>query len=244
MSLCQTSQSSCGACCGLFNLDYPYKKLKSILEERTDFFIKNVDYQKKETVISFREEFENKEQFLTKKDVTIYNCPFLGYIDIERKRIGCMIHPIKTGDPKSQNFSFYGAAICQSYDCKNKERENIDNWENLFNLIQNNEYTFSMLASDHIMISRIEDFFLECGISKAEMFQNYQILLKKILKWKLQNQSLLHLTSFEIDMETNVNTSNFEKLTKYISLKSSDSLYLELEKIYLESKNKIELSKN
>ena len=232
MSLCQTNQSSCGACCGLFNLDYPHQKLRIILNDRTEFFLKNVDYKKKETVISFREEFEKKESVFPKKDTTIYNCPFLGYIDSEKKRIGCMIHPIKTGDPKSQNFSFYGASICQSYDCKNKERENVDDWEKLFDLIGLNEYQYSMLAADHIFVSRLEEFFLECGISKKAIFQEYEVLVQKILKWKLENCSP-HKTSFEIDMETNVNTSKLQNLIEYLNLKPSDGLYMELTEIAL-----------
>jgi hypothetical protein len=46
MSLCQSKGSSCGACCGLFNLDYPPAVLKRILEERTTIFSEKVDYAK------------------------------------------------------------------------------------------------------------------------------------------------------------------------------------------------------
>ena len=81
MSLCQSKGSSCGACCGLFNLDYPANDLKKILEERTTSFNTNVNYSKRETVIAYREEFEIKENPYPKKDKTVYNCPYLGYID-------------------------------------------------------------------------------------------------------------------------------------------------------------------
>jgi hypothetical protein len=56
MSLCQSNGSSCGACCGLFNIDYPPIELKKILTERTKYFSENVDYSKRETVISYRED--------------------------------------------------------------------------------------------------------------------------------------------------------------------------------------------
>lgn len=228
MSLCQSKGSSCGACCGLFNLDYPPAVLKRILEERTTIFSEKVDYAKRETVISFREELEQKENSYPKKDGTVYNCPFLGYIDLENKRIGCMIHPIKTGDPKSQNFSFYGASICQTYDCHNKERKNANQWESFLESLGLDEYQYSNLAGDHILITRIEEFFKASGISSDSMFKDYSLLLKKLLLSKFTKGNS-HITSFEIDMEASIEDSKFQKLVDKLSLATSDELFHELE---------------
>ncbi len=232
MSLCQSNGSSCGACCGLFNLDCLHIELKKILEERTNFFSENVDYSKKETVILYREEFEKKENSYSKKDATIYNCPFLGYIEPNKKRIGCMIHPIKTGDPKSQNFSFYGASICQTYDCRNKERGNANDWENFFDSLALDECQYSNLAGDHILITRIEEFFLDSGISLLFMFQNHFSLLKKILLYKFTKGNS-NITSFEIDMESSQQGTKFQKLVDKLALVASDELFSELETLKL-----------
>lgn len=231
MSLCQSKGSSCGACCGLFNLDYPPAVLKRILEERTTIFSEKVDYAKRETVIFFREELEQKENSYPKKDGTVYNCPFLGYIDLENKRIGCMIHPIKTGDTKSQNFSFYGASICQTYDCHNKERKNANQWESFLESLGLDEYQYSNLAGDHILITRIEDFFKASGISLDSMFKDYSSLLKKLLLSKF-TKGISHITSFEIDMESNTEDSKFQKLVDKVELAANDELFLELKKVF------------
>lgn len=235
MSLCQSKGSSCGACCGLFNLDYPANDLKKILEERTTSFNTNVNYSKRETVIAYREEFEIKENPYPKKDKTVYNCPFLGYIDSSHKKIGCMIHPISTGDSKSQNYSFYGASICQTYDCRNKERKNNLHWENFLTSLELDYYKYSNLAGDHILITRIEEFFYECGISIESMFTDHSELLKKALlhKFLVVNS---HITSFEIDMVTNVKISKFQHLVDRLELKNDDSLYGELEFLVRNSK--------
>ena len=229
MSLCQSNGSSCGACCGLFNIDYPPIELKKILTERTKYFSENVDYSKRETVISYREDFEKKELAYPKKDATIYNCPFLGYID-GNNRIGCMIHPVKTGDPKSQNFSFYGASICQTYDCRNKERVNAMDWENIFDSLGLDECQYSNLAGDHILITRIEEFFSDLGISLSSMFQDHSNLLKRILLYKISKRTS-NITSFEIDMESSIEGSKFQKLVDKLGLVASEDLYLDLDSL-------------
>lgn len=229
MSLCQSNGSSCGACCGLFNIDYPPIELKKILTERTKYFSENVDYSKRETVISYREDFEKKELAYPKKDATIYNCPFLGYID-GNNRIGCMIHPVKTGDPKSQNFSFYGASICQTYDCRNKERVNAIDWENFFDSLGLDECQYSNLAGDHILITRIEEFFSDLGISLSSMFQDHSNLLKRILLYKISKRTS-NITSFEIDMESSIEGSKFQKLVDKLGLVASEDLYLDLDSL-------------
>jgi hypothetical protein len=229
MSLCQSNGSSCGACCGLFNIDYPPFELKKILTERTKYFSENVDYSKRETVISYREDFEKKESAYPKKDATIYNCPFLGYID-GKNRIGCMIHPVKTGDPKSQNFSFYGASICQTYDCRNKERVNAIDWENIFDSLGLDECQYSNLAGDHILITRIEEFFLDIGISLTSMFQDHSNLLKRILLYKISKRTS-NITSFEIDMESSIEGSKFQKLVDKLGLVANEELFLDLDKL-------------
>lgn len=235
MSLCQSKTSSCGACCGLFNIDYPLAEIKKILTDRTEYFLENVDYSKRETVISFREVFEAKENNFLKKDNTIYNCPFLGYIDSIQSKIGCLIHPIKTGDPKSQNFSFYGASICQTYDCKNKEKSNASAWEIFLDSLGLSFYEYSNIAGDHILIESIEKFFISCGISVDELLTNHSILFKKIIKQKLNLKSQ-NITSFEIDMKGTLE-STFKKLIDILQLDIHDSLYLELERFELDKKN-------
>ena len=94
MSLCQSKGSSCGACCGLFNLDYPANDLKKILEERTTSFgflngLKYVtDAQTKKITSNLNSNnrlAEEERQYLSLKvrDMTISNGEIVKYLIIE-----------------------------------------------------------------------------------------------------------------------------------------------------------------
>ncbi len=74
------------------------------------------------SIAAYRQSREKSEAHIARRDEETYVCPFFG-IPRERSVPGCMIHPSITGNPHSQNFSFYGASICQAYDCPNKERD-------------------------------------------------------------------------------------------------------------------------
>ncbi|MCB1175962.1 MAG: hypothetical protein KDK36_00130 [Leptospiraceae bacterium] len=202
MSLCQPNEKfSCGACCGLFNLKIDFNEYKNILQERTEVFHKTVDFSIRWTMPEYRKIRENKESNYPKKDDTIYNCPFLGYIDENRNRIGCMIHPFFTGDPKSQNFSFYGAGICQAYDCKNKEKDSANEWKKLFEEVAQNSVEYTRLASNHILINRIEKFFESKQIPLNLLFSTYRKFIKSVLVLEI-NSPNKYLTSFELEMES------------------------------------------
>ncbi len=94
MSLCQPEKNiSCGGCCGLLNLELKVDEYRNLLQERTREFQEIVNFQIRHTIPEYRQKREKKELEISRKDETIYNCPFLGYIGERVSRIGCMIHP-------------------------------------------------------------------------------------------------------------------------------------------------------
>ncbi len=113
--LCQPDDhKSCGACCGQFNWqDHTREAITEIIELQTKMFfaLKDFsdlsDYKKR---VNAR--IKNKKLF-----DTIYNCEFLGFIDKEHKKTGCMLHPAVTERPDLRNNCFYGAKICESHFC-------------------------------------------------------------------------------------------------------------------------------
>ncbi|MCW7479591.1 hypothetical protein [Leptospira kanakyensis] len=204
MSLCHpgVGNVSCGACCGLFNLKLQPKEFKTLLLERTEEFKTTVNFEVRHSFPVFRKSRETKETDLPKKDDMTYNCPFLGYVDPNKGRIGCMIHPIFTGDPKSQNFSFYGASICQAYDCKNKESVLADHWESLFAEMAKDSVEYSFLAADHIFVSALEKFFQLEQSNMEFVFQNLRLELMEIFRTRLITSNEKNFTSFEINYES------------------------------------------
>jgi len=47
----------------------------------------------------------------------IYNCEFLGFLDGEGKRVGCLLHPSVNQGTDLRNYCVYGAALCAGHFC-------------------------------------------------------------------------------------------------------------------------------
>ncbi|MCE9600551.1 MAG: hypothetical protein K8S54_21510 [Spirochaetia bacterium] len=120
-SACQRGGVSCGACCGIFNLTLLPDDRTQLIKDRTAEFAK-VNLTEAGSIAGYRQSREAVESKLPRFNPETYVCPFFG-IPRGRTTAGCMVHPSITGNPQSQNFSFYGASICQTYDCPNKERD-------------------------------------------------------------------------------------------------------------------------
>jgi len=203
LSLCHPDEGSvsCGACCGLFNLKLDTNGYKTLLSERTLNFHSSVNFNERHTIAAYRQDREKIEQSFLKNDETTYNCPYLGYVDKKSSKIGCMIHPIFTGDPKSQNFSIYGTSICQAYDCKNKEHLASTLIESFINRVARDSVEYSHLASDHILFFVIQNWLSIKSWSLSEGFLKFESLILEILELRLKKISKYFPTSFEIRFE-------------------------------------------
>ncbi len=130
-SACQRRGVSCGACCGIFNLQLnPAERTQLLADRERAFRSVRADFSLNESYVAYRTERESLERKIPRSNPEVYVCPFFGYLDDEMdgngfRRTGCMVHPTITGREKSQDFSFYGTSICQAYDCRNKERDEL-----------------------------------------------------------------------------------------------------------------------
>jgi len=229
-SLCQTNHHSCGACCGIFNLQISKQDVNKVLNERTNDFKQKTNYNLRWTLAEFRKMREGIEKDIPRVDETTYVCPFLGFIS--DLRIGCMVHPILSGDPNSQNVSFYGASICQGYDCKNKENKNSTL---LIPFLENEAmdyYTYSNLVSDHITLGIIIDFFENLGYEFEDILTFQKEVFTKLIYRKFSIGFYLHQTSFEFP--ESIGGTSLEKICIHLKINDTEKLYLEL----------LELSKN
>jgi hypothetical protein len=230
MNLCYPNKSvlSCGSCCGIFNLNLNKKEITLLLFQRTEEFNEYVDFQVQHTIPAYRQSREKKEEHITKKDETTYNCPFLGYLE-DQSKIGCMIHPNRTNDPLSQNFSFYGSSICQGYQCKNRENPFSYQWSQLFQEVAVNSIEYSQMSADHQLIRVIESFFLKAKIEIHSLFYEHREKIK-ILISEYNNAHGFNgqLTSFEIGLNSGEIEERFlEKLSKLLDKNSPSLAWLE-----------------
>jgi hypothetical protein len=113
--LCQPGpEKSCGACCGLYNWeDHSRATLESLLQRRTSLFFSLGENPDLNQYRSLSEGPPANRKLLE----TIYNCEFLGFIDKERKRAGCLLHPAIHQGVDRRGRSFYGAELCAGHFC-------------------------------------------------------------------------------------------------------------------------------
>lgn len=206
-------------------MDLSSDKIRKLIFERTEEFKNSVDFQKPWTMAEYRKVREKKEVTIRRKDELVYNCPFLGAFG---KRIGCMIHPIFSGDPLSQNYSFYGSSICQGYECRNMERKSSKLWEDLLGEMELDSFTYSAIASDYETLDLIEETFSQKGISIQELFQSKKELLKRLIQRKIDRNVAMMNTSFEILMEEKKKSAQ-ERLVRRLSLASVPDLSNEID---------------
>lgn len=113
--LCQPGGgASCGACCGLYNFkDHSREALSRALHRRTD------------TVATLPKEplaWKAAARSLRRWDKDplfppVRLCPLLGFVDPERKRVGCLAHPLVTGGIDLRDCGAYDSKTCSSFEC-------------------------------------------------------------------------------------------------------------------------------
>ncbi len=115
MNLCQPDgRKSCGACCGLYNFqDHSRPTLNLLLQRRTWLFQTHKDKLDLESCRRLLKELPAPLPLLA----DIYNCEFLGFIDPQHKKVGCLLHPTLNQGQDLRQHSFYGVELCAGHFC-------------------------------------------------------------------------------------------------------------------------------
>lgn len=114
--LCQPDDGkSCGACCGLYNYaDNTKDALVKRLKKRTKLFRQTV--RGRDDLATFSKMIKEAED-QTKLYEVIYCCEYLGFLDDDEKRVGCLLHPLQNGGIDMRDISFYGKELCDGHFC-------------------------------------------------------------------------------------------------------------------------------
>lgn len=137
--LCQPDgKKSCGACCGLYNYtDSSRLSLVRRLRDRTNRFRRIV--KKPADVETYSKETLAAEEFGKRYEV-IHCCEYLGFLDQEEKKVGCLLHPGQNAGNDLRGCSFYGQELCAGHLCPS--------------------HYFIPLAQAQILIKIIDDWYL------------------------------------------------------------------------------------
>ena len=113
--LCQPdANKSCGACCGLYNYqDHSRVFLQTLLQKRTELFHSFGNALHFESYRNESASFETSPKLLD----AIYNCEFLGFLDEDEKRVGCLLHPSRNQEKDLRAHTFYGLELCAGHFC-------------------------------------------------------------------------------------------------------------------------------
>ncbi len=116
--LCQVNATtSCGACCGLYNLpELSHQRLSAILRRRSR------DFTMIPREIGAIDDFAHKESERLpdpKPFPKFHHCPFVGLIGSRHTRVGCLLHPLAQGNHgvDYRGISYYGGMACRDYFC-------------------------------------------------------------------------------------------------------------------------------
>jgi hypothetical protein len=137
--LCQPdSCKSCGACCGLYNYaESERESLARRLRWRTALFQEIV--KRHDDLEHFSNLVRGSEDQARRYEV-IYCCEYLGFLDADERRVGCLLHPLQNNGADLRDVSFYGQELCDGHFCPS--------------------YTYLTTEEKKTLISVIDDWYL------------------------------------------------------------------------------------
>ena len=113
-SLCQRTETSCGACCGLYNRrDLSREGVEEALQRRTEALA---------GVPRDAESFRAAAAALAEEEPapvfdSVRICPLLGFVDPTARRVGCLAHPAVTGGVDLRSCGVYDVLTCDAFLC-------------------------------------------------------------------------------------------------------------------------------
>ena len=122
MNLCYPDGTkSCAACCGLYNVgDATKQALERKLESRTKIF--GETERTAGALIEFEHIVRSSEDNAAVDEV-IHVCEFTGFLDEDRRTVGCLLHPTAPGNSgiDLRGLCHYGSMACKAFFCPASE---------------------------------------------------------------------------------------------------------------------------
>ncbi len=153
--LCQISPHvSCGACCGLYNVSDPSRRnLEAMLIRRTRWFaevprtVAGID--------AFKTSVEGTEP-QERPFPDFHHCAFLGVIEDDGRRVGCLLHPLAKGNEGIdwRGLSYYGGMACRTYFCPSA-RQLPSRWLTAVRQSMNHWYLHGLVVTERRLLAAL-----------------------------------------------------------------------------------------
>lgn len=152
--LCQPGAGkSCGACCGLYNYaDSSRETLLKKLRHRTSLFHETV--RGSDDLAGFSRAVREVEPPGKLYEV-IYCCEYLGFLDEEERRVGCLLHPMQNEGVDLRDVSFYGRELCDGHFCPSYHFLTAEEKRSVINVIDD-WYLYGLCITD---IDLVKEYF-------------------------------------------------------------------------------------
>ena len=153
--LCQISPHvSCGACCGLYNVSDPSRRnLEAMLIRRTRWFaevprtVAGID--------AFKASVDGTEP-QERPFPDFHHCAFLGVIEDDGRRVGCLLHPLAKGNEGIdwRGLSYYGGMACRTYFCPSA-RQLPSRWLTAVRQSMNHWYLHGLVVTERRLLAAL-----------------------------------------------------------------------------------------
>ena len=108
------NSASCGACCGMYNwTGHNRQMVLELLSMQTEYYLNSS--RDELDLVRLKKEISKKRP--AARYQKIYNCEFLGFIDRDKKRVGCLLHPELNGGVNLRGISHHGRETCDQAKC-------------------------------------------------------------------------------------------------------------------------------
>jgi hypothetical protein len=173
-ALCQPDLSkSCGACCGLYNWEnHSREALMPLLGKRSELFFsleRNPEIFQK----AYAQEIFAPNPKLVEE---IHNCEFLGFLDGERKRVGCLLHPSVNQGRDLRDYCFYGREICAGHFCPSHTHLNRAEQKSVLAALED-WYLYGLVVTD---IDLVKEFFHHVQTRLGDSLREERLEEKKV----------------------------------------------------------------
>jgi len=154
--LCQVGpRVSCGGCCGLYNHSMASSRtaLHAVLAERTQAFA--AVPRTVEAITAFEQDRLQIEGS-ARPIASFHHCVFVGLIQDNGERIGCLLHPLALGNKGVdwRGLSFYGGAACKFFFCPSYDQMEA-RWKQTVRLVLDDWYEYGLIIVEHRLLAAV-----------------------------------------------------------------------------------------
>jgi hypothetical protein len=117
LHLCQPDAGkSCAACCGIYNFIDNDRSAAVARLRANSRAVAEAGCSDRVALCRHADRMRPAYNGPAKRFATIFNCEYVGFLNREETRVGCLLHPARQ-DGDLRGLSFYGAELCRDHFC-------------------------------------------------------------------------------------------------------------------------------